>query len=253
MRWGLPSGWPSPWAPIGLVIMESWKTGMDEVKPNTLAEPTVLDWFKSLLRGRPIPIPRHEDPPAQTTSAVLHETATAPQTALPLMTEGDLAVPRLRGAHLRVPLAVLLSLIAQFGLERRTGTLSVTPAKDMTERRFVAGIRPRPLAVAGVLSVLTFLASRGNEFSTLTVTAWLGSLVAILAAFWQGELPFPRGLRWLKQPRLSLSLDGLGILSIVVGAVALYFRTTHFSTVPLEMWSDQAEKLLDVMDVLAGN
>lgn len=248
---------------------------MDEVKPNTLAEPTVLDWFKSLLRGRPIPIPRHEDPPAQTTSAVLHETATAPQTALPLMTEGDLAVPRLRGAHLRVPLAVLLSLIAQFGLERRTGTLSVslglyllaavlvgwafwagdisvTPAKDMTERRFVAGIRPRPLAVAGVLSVLTFLASRGNEFSTLTVTAWLGSLVAILAAFWQGELPFPRVLRWLKQPRLSLSLDGLGILSIVVGAVALYFRTTHFSTVPLEMWSDQAEKLLDVMDVLAG-
>ena len=249
--------------------------GMDEVERNLLAEPTVLDWFKSLLRGRPIPIPRPEVSPVRSSTEVAHDSVIASQPALPMATESDLAFPRLRGAHLRVPLAVLLSLIAQFGLERRTGTLSVslglyllaavligwafwagdvsvTSAKPMTDRRFAAGIRPMPLALAGVLALLTFVASGKNEFTTLTLTAWIGSMVAILAAFWEGDLPITKLLGWLRKPDLALNVDGLGILAVVVGVVVLFFRTTHFSTVPLEMWSDQAEKLLDVMDVVAG-
>ena len=234
-------------------------------------EPTVLDWFRSVLRLRPISIPSGEQP----------RVILAAQPVLP--PEPVEKVSRiLRVGHLRLPASFVLALLGQAALEAAPvrdrmpiqgvvlyllafalagwglwkndlGLLS-SPEAERVSRD--APARAGWLGVGAVLGLLTFLSSGGNTFRLSTLVFWCGGVASLLIAFWEGENPLLLAARriwaWLRRPRVFLGLDGWAVGFWVVLGVAGFFRFVHLSTIPLDMWSDQAEKLLDVADVLAG-
>ncbi len=233
--------------------------------------PTVLDGFRALLRGRRLAIPQEPVPdwvPATGMPPVPEPVAA--QTGPPM---------RLRGAYLRLPAAFLLALIAQTGLERRgepqiawlllyaaaavlmawavwaRDATWLVPGSSSAQGTPLA-VRPTFLLAAFLLTVLTFLASSDNTFRTSTVVLWVGAMASGIVAFWEGELSPRRWLArawgWLRTPSLHFRLGAWGLA--VAGAVALtlLFRFAYLRSVPVEMVSDHAEKLLDVADLESG-
>jgi hypothetical protein len=90
---------------------------------------------------------------------------------------------------------------------------------------------------------LAFIFFRGNEFTFLNVAFWLFGMVLFAYSFWQKEVaPFGKQ----KFDRIFI------LFAILIAAISLFFRFYLLDRVPGEMFSDQAEKLYDVMDVLAG-
>lgn len=233
-------------------------------------EPTVLDWFRSLLRLRPIRIP--ETPPDW--MPPIPQAAPAPPR--------EAAAVLVQARYLRLPAALALAFAGQLILEaapvrdRIPGTgillyllafgfvgwalwkndlgLLETPSPENVSTD--APARATWLAAGAVLGVLTFLASSHNTFRLSTVVFWFGSMACLLSAFWEGTNPFvlfgQRVWAWVRKPRWALQVDGWAVGFWLVLGLAAWFRFAHVATVPLDMWSDQAEKLLDVTDVLDG-
>ena len=214
-------------------------------------------------------------------------TIPAPEPAPPSVPEPAAPRPRtaarlLHPAYLRLPGALVLALLGQatfeaaaqrdlmpvqgivlylaalalagWGLWRNDLGLLSSPATDLVSRDGPA--RGGWLGAGAVLSLLTFLASGHNTFRLSTVLFWVGALTCLLIAFWEGENPFAQALRrvraWLQQPSWHFGLDVWAMGFWLALGVAAFFRFVHLSTIPLDMWSDQAEKLLDVADVLDG-
>jgi hypothetical protein len=104
-------------------------------------------------------------------------------------------------------------------------------------------IRSWAFLVGLILLTLAFLLFRGNEFNFQNVTLWISGLVLIVYSMWQKEFT----------PSGKNEFDRIFILfAILIAAISLFFRFYLLDRVPGEMFSDQAEKLYDVMDVLAG-
>jgi hypothetical protein len=94
------------------------------------------------------------------------------------------------------------------------------------------------------------------QFTLIGVLAWFASIFLFLAAFWQPE---KSGAEWrdalsarLSQWRkgFSFRLSWTGIALIAVLALGIFFYFYHLDTMPAEMTSDHAEKLLDINDIL---
>jgi hypothetical protein len=94
-----------------------------------------------------------------------------------------------------------------------------------------------------IVSAIAFVLFRGNEFNLLNVSIWISGMVLIVYSLWQEEATSPR-----KQDFDRIFI----IFAILTAAISLFFRLYQLNSVPGEMFSDQAEKLYDVMDVLAG-
>jgi hypothetical protein len=123
--------------------------------------------------------------------------------------------------------------------------------------------RADPLTVKGyafvisaVLSILAFLSFGGNRFTGFNLTLWLSGLAALIYALW---LPSEQSGGWLfklreflSQPFWKITVSRWSLLVLAGAALAIFFRLYHLAQVPPEMFSDHAEKLLDVQDVLAG-
>ncbi|HEY45230.1 MAG TPA: glycosyltransferase family 39 protein [Anaerolineae bacterium] len=239
-------------------------------RENEHLEPTVLDWFKSLFRLRPIPIPEEVVP------KVKPKVKPAPP-VIPVVKERPTI--RVTAAHLRIPIALFLALMAQFGLEQRSGSVTtsivlyviaagllgwafwvgdIPAASELKSRKRFRAITVRvPFLTASLfLSVLTFIASGDNRFDTMTLVVWIGSIFCITFSLWEGEIE-PRRIwdkirKWLSTPKVNIKFDGWQILVLLSLILIAYFRFVDLNSVPYEMWSDQAEKLLDVTDVLNG-
>ncbi|GAF78239.1 unnamed protein product, partial [marine sediment metagenome] len=242
-----------------------------ESNPQDLGEPSVLDWLKSLVRGRPLPIPEGPEE-----SAIVD---------LPLTLEDEpqreaiLSTFHFSASQFRLPVALLLALTAQFGLERRGESIWISIALYILAAVVIAwgtwaedfhynsppksnkkinpvSYRPAYLAAALILSLLTFLTSGDNLFDFLTVVFWIASVITVLLAFWEGEFPLVSWWRrfkgWLADPNLRLSFSGWELLVLAGFGLSIFFRFYLLDTVPPEMVSDHAEKLLDVVDVLNG-
>lgn len=237
---------------------------------------TVLDWFKSLLRLRPIPIPEPEDADSEL-GPFRPRPAAAPIEAPP---RAPWSIQELTAAKVRLPAAILVAFAAQLALERRAGIVGISIALyavagllflwgflsgDFTpeaipataRREFGLKVRTRPLLGALVLALLTFLASGGNRFRLTTVVAWGGATLLLLIGLWEGEIRvrdrLVAAVDWLGKPRLRVHLEPWHLLVMAAVFLVALFRFSSLATVPYEMWSDHAEKLLDVQDVLRGD
>ncbi len=243
-------------------------------------EPTVLDYVKSLLRGKPLAIPEAQELPevSQPFAEQSQEQAfeAAEQTA-PEQTPERRAL----GAILpwRSLLALGIAVVAQISLMPRPSRAWIPgvilyacaavvlawsvwkgewlPAEipEAEERPEDYRVRSRWLYISLPLALAAFLTLGGNRFTKLNVMLWVLAILFTILAFWQGEFPF-KG--WWKQAneRLhlpwKLSLSAWTLLVIACVALVVLFRTYRMTQVPPEMVSDHAEKLLDVWDVLHG-
>jgi hypothetical protein len=185
----------------------------------------------------------------------------------------------LRAAHLRFPIALILALVAQIGLERKPenllptlflyglalviagwaaweGDLGLSLSVPADRPLQVLRFRPVWLGLAAAFSILTLIAASGNTFRTSTLVFWFGALVCVMVALWDGSFEVRSRLQrvrsWLAAPRLRIALDVWAIAVVAAFALVVWFRFSNLASIPGEMVSDHAEKLLDVVDVLNG-
>jgi hypothetical protein len=253
----------------------------EDIAPETPAErdpgwdePSVLDWLKSLLRGRPIPIPTYteETPPVPIDVESEPEPAQQPEPA-PRMPF------QLRLAHLRLPLAIFLALLAQYGVEGKGGMLwmklliyalavvlggwalwegdfPLSAPASTSDPASAASFKLSYMAAAMVFSILTWLTSAENQFRLSTLVFWTGAVFSVILAFWEGPPPWKtlqeRLRRRIRARSWGIRVDGWSLLLLAAMGISIYFRLARLGQVPPEMVSDHAEKLYDVMDVLNG-
>jgi hypothetical protein len=243
-------------------------------------EPTVLDFVKSLLRGKSLAIPELQESPE----------VSQPPTEQPQeqpVRAGEMAILEETPEHAaagvifpwRALLALGIALLAQFSLMPRPdrawipgvilylfsacmlvwsvikGEWLLAELPEAEERLEDDRVRTRWLYIGLPLSLVAFLAMGGNRFTILNVFVWVLAILFTIMAFWQGESPFRGWWRGLKEHvRLpwKFSLSTWTLLVIACVALVLFFRTYRINQVPPEMVSDHAEKLLDIWDVLHG-
>ena len=239
-------------------------------------EPTVLDFVKSIFRGKVLAIPTR------------HEVADTPQTPVeqPAQPPEPQVTKEMKQSQLpefvfpwRSLLALGLALVAQVALLPRpnrawipgvilytcaAGWLALVSWKREWTPANLPGAQQRPedyrirskmLYVSLPLALVAFLLLGGNRFTLLNVTLWILAIIFTLLAFWQGVLPFRIWWNWLKNHLhfpVKLSISGWTVLALIAVLLVVFFRTYRLSQVPPEMVSDHAEKLLDVWDVLHG-
>ena len=132
--------------------------------------------------------------------------------------------------------------------------------------------RPVSLMAAAGLALIAFVAFgsfriplvnvfipglRDNTFTTFNVFVWVLALGFFLHAFWQTDL---EALTWRERIQQGwevfrtkgIAFSPWSLLVIAAFALAAFFRFYMLKQVPGEMFSDHAEKLFDVADVLHG-
>ncbi len=118
----------------------------------------------------------------------------------------------------------------------------------------VFSLRWIPFLVGIGLSILAFFFFTGNLFNFINVTIWITGLGLI---WWSLRVP-EDWLGKIKTLWQKIIMNGFRITPwmILVGIVFLiagFYRFYLLNQVPPEMFSDHAEKLIDVTDVLRGN
>lgn len=243
-------------------------------------EPTVLDYVKSLLRGKPLTIPEIQESP-EDSQQFAEQPQEEPADKADHIKLIESTEQRARGVNLpwRALLALGLALAAQISLMPRPnrtwipgiilyicaavvlawsvwkGEWLLAELPEAEERLEDYRVRSRWLFISLPFALAAFLTLGGNQFTKLNVFLWALAILFTILAFWQGEFPF-RG--WWRQVKEHLRLPWKFSLSawtlVVIACVALviFFRTYRISQVPPEMVSDHAEKLLDIWDVLHG-
>ncbi len=149
------------------------------------------------------------------------------------------------------------------GILRQSWTLSA-PAAQPAATSGDRDVRVVPLFVSVAAGVIAFVAFGGNRFTGINLALWVVSLVAFGFAFWRCPADRPAWAERLriansrvvhfKEHGLTISASSLlwALLVLLVFALAAFFRFYRLEAVPPEMFSDHAEKLFDVADVLAG-
>ncbi len=115
-------------------------------------------------------------------------------------------------------------------------------------------VRWIPFLVGSFLSVLAFFFFTGNLFNLLNFSIWIVGLGLIWWSLrvpedWLGKIK----TTWQKFITNGFRVTPWMILVIIVFLIAGFYRFYLLNQVPPEMFSDHAEKLIDVTDVLRGN
>ncbi|MBL8077145.1 MAG: glycosyltransferase family 39 protein [Anaerolineales bacterium] len=117
-------------------------------------------------------------------------------------------------------------------------------------------VRFLPFVLSLVFSAATFYVMSDNKFTILNVALWVLTALFHIFAFWASE---PRrsspmvesGDATSGKPKKAGILIRWALFAIVLG-LAIFFGFHKLSTLPGDMTSDHAEKLLDVYDITQG-
>lgn len=176
--------------------------------------------------------------------------------------------------------AILLALIAQLSLEpapNRTawtgiilyaaalgcliyafirGEWHLPPMKSEAEESMTISFRIEFLLIGIILAVFAFLLFGGGVFNVLNTLLWLLSLIFIFLAFWKRKkrkrIDIRAKIKQFYEEGWRLQVTRWTLIVLAVIAVVLFFNFYRLDSVPPEMLSDQAEKLLDINDLLNG-
>ncbi len=128
--------------------------------------------------------------------------------------------------------------------------------KSDHEDKIYPAFRVEFLLIGLILAVFAFLLFGSGEFGFINTSLWILSLVFMFLAFWQGRTPKVLNITniWnrLLQGEFQIKINRWGLIVLAVIAVILFFNFHRLEAVPPEMVSDQAEKLLDINDILNG-
>ena len=244
-----------------------------ESDSKNMAEPTVLDYFKSIFKNwqsfaaflrawadrtdttqlveTPVSVPGIS-PVAEPATFDLRPSTVFPWRSLLALLLALLAQrtfePPDQNAMLGVPLYLAAFGLALWAFLRRELTPAPLPAAQVNADPLT--VRAKTFVASIIFGAAAFLLMSGNQFTGLNLTVWILSLVLFIYAFWLKE---PQSL-W-KKIAASFSqfrLTRWGLLVLAVIALTLFFRLYRLSAVVPEMTSDHAEKLWDVLDITNG-
>jgi hypothetical protein len=135
--------------------------------------------------------------------------------------------------------------------------LFVKEKKAQNADNFDRMIRPIFLLASIPFLLTAFLLMGLNRFTFVNLTAWFVGIVFVITGFWADVPDLLTTLR--RKFSKAFNISGLRIrirwwdvLLVLAVLVIIFFRTHQLQQVPAEMFSDHAEKLLDVQDVLDG-
>ncbi len=118
-------------------------------------------------------------------------------------------------------------------------------------------IKKTPLILSIVFSALSFFMFGTHRFDGFNLMIWVTAIGMGIYAFWQPQTSLSAQwgkLRaWMQNPFIGFHISWWTVLLCVATLAVLFFRFYRLDEVPGEMFSDHAEKLLDVSDVLDGN
>ena len=120
-------------------------------------------------------------------------------------------------------------------------------------------VRRNPFIVFIISLLLAFLTFGGNQFTILNVSLWLTSITSGIVAFWIPEKKLnikklkEKVVAFLHNPVALIHFDPWKLLLLAAFCLAAFFHLHNLSSIPLEMTSDHAEKLMDVNLVLHGD
>ena len=143
-----------------------------------------------------------------------------------------------------LPIIFYLIAIAVFWISLNSGNL-ITNENLSAYNKIPANPRIKPwfLLISLVLLTFAFSLFSNNQFTYQNLIIWITGIVLFIFSFWQSyEKPF----KTEKSPLIFYLTCGIVFL------LAVFFRFYLLNKVPGEMFSDHAEKLLDVMDILDG-
>ncbi len=248
----------------------------DEKKPTPQIEPSVWDYFMSKIQFWK----KEEE----------FEQFSGPETPDDNITEQKQAIneePHPRGKKLEISAfpwltlaAILLAFIAQLTLQpslsrsfvpgvllygialvclfaayaRKEWRLPIQKPED--ENPISTTFRWDYLLISIVLAIFAFLLFGSGEFGFLNTSLWVLSLVFVFLAFWRRKSEKRHILRklihFIKKKEWGIRVSRYALIVLAVIAVILFFNFHRLDSVPPEMLSDQAEKLMDINDVLHG-
>lgn len=245
-----------------------------------MEEPSVLDYLKSRIlfwRKSTIEVPASQ-PDERVLAGELALTGEPAESERQVGLTGVFA-----GVWSLLPLAiVLVGIIAQTSLESESrdpvlAAILYAAAAALMGWQIISGrwnlpsgteeVRGRAMAVAfrrspGIVTLvlipISFLLFDGNRFTEINLLTWLALLVFFLAAFWEEPGQTIRKI-WAAikgfagQPVFNIRITPWAALLMLSAGLVLFFRLYALNEVPGEMFSDHAEKLLDVSGVLSGN
>jgi hypothetical protein len=187
--------------------------------------------------------------------------------------------PKGQGWPLRTILALIIALAAQQLLEAPNRTYMVPvvfyifsgaclvwayianewkirPLREDSQEPFNLTVRKPGIWFSIPFILVSFLFFGGDEFTSLNITLWLLAIAGLLFAFWQPQKTFRQWIRdtfrIFTRSSWNIKISPYFLLVVVSVVVIIFFRVYQLNQVPGEMFSDHAEKLLDVSDVLAG-
>jgi hypothetical protein len=113
------------------------------------------------------------------------------------------------------------------------------------------------LIAGAVFSLLAFLTLGGNRFTLINFLLWISGIVFTCVGFWK---PSGRSIRSFLGGLLgnngdrdwNLKISSWSIILMISAAVVIFFRVYRLASVPPEMVSDHAEKLLDIWELING-
>ena len=133
----------------------------------------------------------------------------------------------------------------------------VPPHKD-ADTPMSLKIRPYFLWFTLLLIAVLMVFFGGNHLNPVNLFLWAAALFYVVRMLWvdgakrqPGRL-LPALRNFLRNPHILVKVSGWHVLVFGAALIALFFRFYRLDSVPGEMFSDHAEKLLDVGDVLAG-
>ena len=253
-------------------------------------ELTVLDYFKALLtpwRGAPPAIPPLDDDQDRTAETSFEPDFVTVQPEFSPVEVENLAepvrldLPRATAIPWRSVAAIVLALAAQISLEPgsdRTwgigmGLYILSAALAIwgniqgewslpsipSVRKIIDDLQVRwiYLAAGAVLSLLAFLTLGGNRFTSINSLLWISAILMVFLGFWKRDND-PSNSIWKRivhssgEQKWNLRVSAWSILLFLSAVIIIFFRFYQFASVPPEMVSDHAEKLLDIWDVLNG-
>ncbi len=250
-------------------------------------EPSVLDYLKSLLTPWKGPVPRIPSAPQSPEPGAQKETQPESEQGETITTHeitATVAVTRVIHFPWVSFSTFLLALLGQFLLEPRlnqtrtweTGVLFYLLAAGgliwanirnerviftlpNAEKRHVPDtVRLVPFLVSIPLALIAYWSFKGNLFTLFNLFFWILALFFLLRALWLGD---PQAKPWGWLAELSDSITHLQwnlritrwtLVILAAAGLVIFFRVYQINQVPPEMVSDQAEKLLDVWDILHG-
>lgn len=225
-------------------------------------EPSVLDVFKEKIKFWQIKKPGKSEIHPEKARPPIEEKPDRQKKAFPYLTISAVFFAILAQTFLEppgqsIPYAVVIYFMAGIsvvgGVWRKEWVLPI--AKQEEIQPLSLKVRWIPLLASLPFFILAFLTFAGNKFTILNTVLWILAIILLWSSVWQPTRPkksFYEKLKDLKNFKIRFQITPWMILLILTGMLILFFRFYQLNQAPGEMFSDHAEKLLDVAEILNG-